>query len=645
MSPAEHIHGPPFDRLIKLRAGPLSAVFEPETAFLRYVRLADREVLRAVYVAVREVDWATAPSRVVKIDLRQESNRFHLQFDVECIHDEIDFIWTAEVIGEATGSLDFKVTGSARTTFMQNRIGICVLHPIRECAGRRCWVELADGLIDYSRFPDDIEPWKPFSSFCAISHEVQTGVLATVRFSGDVFELEDQRNWTDASFKSYTIRPGQEEPLPMKAGATLEQSVRLSFTGELPKMQRLPVAADTPTTIEIVEGDESPLPRIGFGAAGHGRPLDSRAAGLLRALEPAHLRIQIIPSQTDYVDALTRAAADASAIGADIEAAIFLTDDFERELESVVDEMRLLGPAVCSWILFRVDRRQISAAMARFARAILSENDMDARVGAGSNEHFCQIIRGMPPVFDLDVLCHPVNPQMHTSDDASFVETLEAQGWTVENARRIAWRRTVTVSPVTLIRRHRLFSDAGREHDENRRRAQSDPRQTTLFGAAWTAGSIKYLSETGADRITYHETTGWAGVMEGGSREDTAGANATVYPMYHVFADVATYAGGTVLKSVSNSPLTVDAIALRRGHRLGLIAANFTPEERSAVIVSPIGVRGAWLRMLDAGTEEIAAKSPQAFREKHREHFTSVKSRIELRLKPHAVAYLEGEIR
>ena len=33
---------------LELRAGPLSLVFEPETAMVRYVRFGDREVLRDV---------------------------------------------------------------------------------------------------------------------------------------------------------------------------------------------------------------------------------------------------------------------------------------------------------------------------------------------------------------------------------------------------------------------------------------------------------------------------------------------------------------------------------------------------------------------------------------------------------------------
>ena len=36
----------------------------------------------------------------------------------------------------------------------------------------------------------------------------------------------------------------------------------------------------------------------------------------------------------------------------------------------------------------------------------------------------------------------------------------------------------------------------------------------SLFGAAWTLGSLKYLCESETHSLTYYETTGWRGVME-----------------------------------------------------------------------------------------------------------------------------------
>ena len=54
-------------------------------------------------------------------------------------------------------------------------------------------------------------------------------------------------------------------------------------------------------------------------------------------------------------------------------------------------------------------------------------------------------------------------------------------------------------------RRHKIRG--GYSHHVSAR-ADLNTRLTTLFGAAWTVGSMKYLAESGADVITYYETHG-----------------------------------------------------------------------------------------------------------------------------------------
>ena len=60
----------------------------------------------------------------------------------------------------------------------------------------------------------------------AISHEVVPGLMAEVRFEGETFEMEDQRNWTDASYKTYCTPLSLPYPVEVKEG-TAGEHVRL----------------------------------------------------------------------------------------------------------------------------------------------------------------------------------------------------------------------------------------------------------------------------------------------------------------------------------------------------------------------------------------------------------------------------------
>ncbi len=192
----------PTSEEVALRAGPLELVFQ--AGDLRAIRLGEVEVWRRVYVAVRDRNWDTIPIRLSEVRIEQDDRSFVVTFKAEHCQGPVDFTWNGTIVGEASGTITYQMDGRARSSFLRNRIGICVHHPIVECAGRSCEVVHSDGTTERGAFPDAISPHQPFKDIKAIAQEVVPGVRAEVRFEGEVFEMEDQRNWTDASFKTYS---------------------------------------------------------------------------------------------------------------------------------------------------------------------------------------------------------------------------------------------------------------------------------------------------------------------------------------------------------------------------------------------------------------------------------------------------------
>ena len=140
---------------LQLRAGPLEMIFDPETAFLRKLRVGESEVLRAIYVALRDRDWNTILAKISDLRLEQAERAFEIQFDVECRAREIAFSWHGLIRGEPNGTVSYSMDGEALSTFLRSRIGFCVLHPIRECAGRPCTIRKIDGSKEEGVFPDE----------------------------------------------------------------------------------------------------------------------------------------------------------------------------------------------------------------------------------------------------------------------------------------------------------------------------------------------------------------------------------------------------------------------------------------------------------------------------------------------------------
>ena len=120
----------------------------------------------------------------------------------------------------ADGTLTFEGTATAVSDFTTNRTGFVVLHPIEGVAGAPVEVLHTDGRRVRARFPELIDPMCPFQDIRALTHEVLPGVSVTCTMQGDAYEMEDHRNWTDASYKTY-IRPlAKPWPYTLAAGET-----------------------------------------------------------------------------------------------------------------------------------------------------------------------------------------------------------------------------------------------------------------------------------------------------------------------------------------------------------------------------------------------------------------------------------------
>ena len=199
------------------------------------------------------------------------------------------------------------------------------------------------------------------------------------------------------------------------------------------------------------------------------------------------------------------------------------------------------------------------------------------------------------------------------------------------------------VSPITMRRRVNFHATGDPPLDDPANLPDSvDVRQSALYGAAWTAGSLKYLAEAGAASATYYETTGWRGVLErsGGSRIPDAFRSIAgeAFPLYHPLADAIEWEGAEVHTCTSSDALAVVGFAVRSNHRQCLLVVNLTPVERE-VVVDP--VEGPLtVRRLNESTAALAGADPKAFRA-YSERLTA-RGVLALTLAPYEVVRLDA---
>jgi hypothetical protein len=143
-----------------------------------------------------------------------------------------------------------------------------------------------------------------------------------------------------------------------------------------------------------------------------------------------------------------------------------------------------------------------------------------------------------------------------------------------------------------------------------------DPRQLSLLGAAWTAGSVKNLAEAGAASLTYYETTGWRGVVERASGsplpERFPSRPGQAFPLYHALADACEWQGAELLDCRASDPLALVGLAVRGRRGFSLLVANLTAEPQT-VTVDGAPAAGA-VRRLNEGAAARAGGAPEEFR-------------------------------
>ena len=567
-----------------LRAGPLTAVLDGVD--LRYVRLGELELVRRIYVAVRDRNWNTIPGVASGFELDEREDSFEARFSVRHTSHDTDFSWHGTISGTPAGRIAFAMDGRGERDMLYNRVGFCVLQPWRECAGRSFRGETPDGpvagtlplLVAPQRFENGVYvPLFPSVSWLEI--DLENGPTAVFEFEGDLFETEDQRNWTDASFKTYCTPLALGFPRELKQGQALAQTVTVSAAGRTGAASEAP-----PPRLDIGAPTGARVPPVGLALAA-GDP-SAQEETLLRELAPAHLRADVHLADPAWPEQLVRALRVCGELGSPLELALFVRegDDLDplRNALAGADVARVLvAPEGAQTV---TPEETTPPGLVAFVRDALGLDGVP--IAGGTDMYFCELNRTRPQTAAMDGVFWSLNGQVHAFDDVSLLETPEAQGEQVRAAQAFAGGKPLFVGPVTLKRRYNVnatIADAAPD--------PPDPRQMTPFAAVWTAASAKHLAEQGAAAITYFETTGPLGVVAAGEP----------FPVHRALASVSALRGGEILACETTRPLELAGLAVRHGARTTLLAANLTPHAQT------VEVRGIpTVDSLELGPYELA---------------------------------------
>ena len=455
-------------------------------AAVRNIAYKGAQLIDLLYTAIRPWDWSTlvASSHAEDVNV----NGAHC---IVTISDTFAGALEAQTIitltTDNTFSVDYQLKGLAE--YSVNRWGICFCLHSGDWMGStvnssgKTYTLLQD--ISPQRVIDGVTQGL-FPAANEMHFVAPDQRFIMVNSTGKVLEAEDQRNWTDNTYKIYSGSLSEPRPFVTSAGSIWKQSVKFE------------VGAPTTATIDpakIVVREIEALPSIGlqFNTEPLLSPDDLEKALVL--LDIDHLRVN--------EESLTaQKIATTAASGLILEAAL-LSSNGGVALQAEVTQLSQRVPAGSRLLIQREGREIVEAAD-------LPKNDSLSSYIPGSDAYLVDLHRNKYE-FGSSV-SYSMAPTVHSTDTETIFKTLYTQRESIEFAHKYLARQ-VFISPITFSTRGNPETGHSREERINFASPDAALRIRTLEGAAWTLGSIFALASAGAFSGSWHELFGEFGVI------------------------------------------------------------------------------------------------------------------------------------
>ena len=460
--------------------------FDLARAAVRNVRYKNVQIIDLLYTAIRPWDWST-------LDPDQHSEDIKVTGDICVITIKDSFAGSLDAQTEITISKDNKFTVAYElrglAEYSVNRWGICF------CLNSADWMgSTVKSQGNEYQLPAAISPQRVVDGVTqglfpaakemlfAATDQRSIKVVST----GKVLEAEDQRNWTDNTYKIYSGSLSEPRPFVVSAGSLWQQSVTFEIS---------PPNKQVPDGSKIVVNEIDSLPSIGLQFNTDSLlPLDALNNALF-LLDIDHIRINEESLTAQKINTV-------STNGLIVEAALLSShsgDKLHRDIEHLNKQI----PAG-SRILIQREGREIVEI------GDLPKNQSLSSFIPGTDAYLVDLHRNKYEFGES--ISYSMVPTVHSSDVETIFKTLYTQRESIQFAQEFLAQQ-VLVSPITFSTRGNTETGHARDQRINFANPEMALRIRTIEGAAWTLGSIFALASAGAYSGTWHELFGEFGII------------------------------------------------------------------------------------------------------------------------------------
>lgn len=459
---------------------------------LRKINIQGKEIIQRIYFAVRDEEWLNIEPVCENFSAETSETRSIYSYDLFFKKDKVDFV-TRLTIRIENNTFVIEATGKALSDFMKNRIGLCI-HLPSSLKGTPCNVSHTDHTSSSTILPHLVSPHQPIKDISQIELRFDR-FSAKIDFTGDIFEMEDQRNWTDASYKIYSTPLELPFPVEVKKGDLFYQKISVTVSSNLHNATYSNNGNPTNTT-------QTTIPSLRMGTI----IPDNRSDDLMnhflekKFLPFSFLRIDFHLYNDRWEEDVRDSVQFTKKMNIPIYAILYFSKRHDNEMEAF--------KSFCKH--YSLTQRIQFIALLSSEEFVLSDNELlhllptlrlffpNAKIGAGTDANFAQLNRNYPSVKEFDFVCYSIQPQEHASDKLSITENIMGQYDTIKTAQTLGNDKPVHIISLSLFRRFNANVDriGSNNHVPDYRYAGSH------FETAWFIGALHELITAGAKVIT-----------------------------------------------------------------------------------------------------------------------------------------------
>jgi len=483
-----------------------------DNIYIRSIKFFDIEIVKLISFLVRDKNWNNYNPKILKQKIVKNKNFIKFNHNLEFSDKNQKLITNISYLIK-NNSIIISSHGRFLSNFETNRVGFNVLLPLINVTGEKMQVTDINSNILNSKFPSVISPDQPFVNISEINYSMKNMLKLKLKFKGIKFEMEDQRNWGDASYKIYSGSLLDPFPYLIKKNTEFFQQIEINFE-TISSFKKL--NNTTYPNLKIHKKLNIIGPKIGI-------KFDKFNS---KILDKNDLKFNIVLKEFD----LTKSNFDVfdfKSINANINLFAIFIIDHTKLIDNVIDIIaNILNKIDCKIsYIFICPKTYLNSyqpagrwpnvpPLSEYNKKI-KKKIKNIKIATGMITNFTELNR-KKPIGNYDIISFSFTPIVHDASDHAILETPETINHMIKTLKKINSLCDIHIGPISLGMHHNPYGEKLIKNIKKIRTEMTyqDLRHDSLFSIVWSVGMYQELSKHNLKLLTFNNLQGYHGIYE-----------------------------------------------------------------------------------------------------------------------------------